>query len=175
MINLDNFRMILTDFYDIFQKKQTFLEIILNLTFILILFMFAAIFYWDSINRSVINSSRCKILINNDDAFYGIDAYDDTGKTKLYNIIYDNTKNHNVKVACACPTGNTDNQFNRLKYYDYQSQQLNDITLKCKCDKNYATTTDYNPANDKNRYMGDKFLTDYYNQEQITGILNFPS
>ena len=169
MINLDNFRMILTDFYDIFQKKQTFLEIILNLTFILILFMFAAIFYWDSINRSVLNSSRCKILINNDDAFYGVDAYDDKGKTKLYNIIYDNTKNHNVKVACACPTGTTENSFKDVKYYDYQSQQVNDLTLKCNCDSSYT------PSSYNNRYTGDKFLTDYYNQEQITGILNFPS
>ncbi len=170
MINLANFRLLLADFYDILQRKQTFFEIILNLSFILIIFMFVAIFYWDSINRSVINTSRCKVLINNDDAEYGIDATNSDGTKKLYSIKYDNTKNHNIKIDCACPTGTTNNLFSGIKYFDYKSQEINNANINCKCDADYTSAI----ALENARYTGDKFLTDFYNKiGGPSGILNF--
>ena len=67
MINLN---LIINEFYNIFNRKQTFFEIILNLSFILILVVIAIIFYWDSINRSIIKNSRCKVMINSEDDSY---------------------------------------------------------------------------------------------------------
>ena len=70
-----NFGILINKFYDIFNKQQTIFEIILNLSFVLILFIIAFIFYWDSINRSVINTSRCKAIIKNDDSTYTVNFY----------------------------------------------------------------------------------------------------
>ena len=154
MINL---KILISDFYNILNTKQTFFELLLNLTFILILLIIAVIFYWDSINRNIINTSRCKIIINNDDANYNLDVFSKTKNAKLFNISYDNNKAHNVKINCACPVGTTLNDF-KIPYFDYQDQKVNTNLYKhCMCDQEYKEndTLDYN-------FNGDAFLVDYY-------------
>jgi len=155
MINL---KILISDFYNILNTKQTFFELLLNLTFILILLIIAIIFYWDSINRKIIDTSRCKIIINNDDTNYNLDIFDKDNNAKLININYDNTKSHNIKINCACPVGTTVNEF-KVPYFDYIDQKVNkDLYKYCKCDKNYK---DYNKLSNYN-FKGDAFLVDYY-------------
>jgi len=166
-----NFGILINSFYDIFNKQQTIFEVILNLTFILILFIIAFIFYWDSINRSVINTSRCKAIIRNDDASYTVNFYDTKSKNnKLFSISYDNSRNHNVKINCdgVCnknigETGVFENKI-QIPYYDYKEQKIdNSYTKTCLCDKNYINNrlyTAYLP--DFGVGEGDKFLEDYY-------------
>jgi len=172
-----NLKILLNDFYNIFNKKQTFFEIILNLSFILILFIFIFIFYWDSINRNIINTNRCKVLINNDDAFYNLYVYDINKNSKLYNLSYDNTKYHNLKIDCTCPKGDIVNKFN-IPYYDSKDEKVrNDLIKICKCDDKY----DDIPKSDY-KYEGDAFLIDYYkdlnkninNSHIYTNKLYFP-
>jgi len=154
MINL---KILISDFYNILNTKQTFFELLLNLTFILILLIIAIIFYWDSINRKIIDTSRCKIIINNDDSNYNLDIFDKNNDAKIININYDNTKSHNIKINCACPVGTTQNEFN-IPYFDYTDQKVNkDLYKYCMCDKEYKSNdvSEYN-------FKGDAFLADYY-------------
>lgn len=151
--------LLLNDFYNIFNKKQTYFEIILNLSFILILFIFLFIFYWDSINRSVINNSRCKILMNNNDSIYNLTIYDREKKNKLYDLSYDNSKFHNLKIDCSCPVGTTVNKF-EIPYYDYKDEKVkNDLIKICNCDEKYDEIPRYDY-----KYDGDAFLIDYYKE-----------
>lgn len=162
---------LLNEIYDVFKQRQTLFEIILNISFIIILLAFAAIFYWDSINRSVINSSRCKVIINNEDVNYKIDVVkkDDNSK-KLLTVSYDNTKQHNIRVDCACPTGSTTNLI-PFQYYDYKTQQLETIQRNCKCDNDYQVSS---ANNDSYSYIGDAFLVDFYKNTNTSGKLYFP-
>jgi len=155
MINL---KLLFSDFYNILNTKQTLFEILLNLTFVLILLIIAVIFYWDNINRSIINTSRCKIVMNNEDNIFNLDIYNNANTAKILKVSYDNTKKHNVKIDCACPTGTTVNEF-RVPFYNYEDQKLEtDLRKYCKCDNNYVDlSNNYN-------YYGDAFLQDYYKE-----------
>lgn len=173
MINL---KVLIDDFYNILNTKQTFFELLLNLSFVLILLIIAVIFYWDSINRSIINNSRCKIIMNNEDNIFNLFAYDKEKTAKLFDISYDNTKKHNVKISCACPVGDQQNKFN-VPYYDYETQTVNkDLYKYCKCDKDYSAAASI----DTYTLEGDAFLTDYYKDiykadGDLTKRLIFPS
>lgn len=153
MINL---KLLISDFYNILNTKQTLFEILLNLTFVLILLIIAVIFYWDNINRNIINTSRCKIVMNNEDNIFNLDIYNHDNTAKILKVSYDNTKKHNAKIDCACPTGTTLNTF-RVPFYNYEDQKLEtDLYKYCKCDNNYVSdSNDY-------KYYGDAFLQDYY-------------
>ena len=166
-----NFGILINKFYDIFNKQQTIFEVILNLSFILILFLIAFIFYWDSINRSVLNTSRCKAIIKNDDSNYTAYFYDDeeTKNNKLFSISYDNTRNHNIKINCegVCNKTSSDSGVVQNKiaipYYDYKDQKIDRSYIKsCYCDKNYVEgVTEYSKLSTLG-IDGDEFLSDYY-------------
>lgn len=167
-----NFGILINKFYDIFNKQQTIFEIILNLSFVLILFIIAFIFYWDSINRSVINTSRCKAIIKNDDSTYTVNFYKDkeTKKEKLFSVSYDNTRNHNVKINCeglcgklSSESGVVKNNIN-IPYFDYKEQKIDGSYTKiCYCDKDHDLEGTTNHNNHRNLGMdGDQFLADYY-------------
>ncbi len=167
-----NFGIFINKFYDIFNKQQTIFEIILNLSFVLILFIIAFIFYWDSINRSVINTSRCKAIIKNDDSSYTVNFYSDreTKKNKLYSVSYDNTRNHNVKITCEGSCGKSSSDSGVIKnninipYFDYKEQKIDGSYTKiCHCDRNYNLDGSLNYGNHATLGMdGDEFLADYY-------------
>lgn len=165
-----NFGILINKFYDIFNKQQTIFEIILNLSFVLILFIIAFIFYWDSINRSVINTSRCKAIIKNDDSTYTVNFYSDreTKKDKLYSISYDNTRNHNVKITCegSCGKSSSEGVKNNINvpYFDYKEQKIDGSYTKiCYCDKDHKLDGIDNYGSHQLLGMdGDEFLADYY-------------
>ena len=166
-----NFGILINKFYDIFNKQQTIFEIILNLSFILILFLIAFIFYWDSINRSVLNTSRCKAIIKNDDSNYTAYFYDDknTKNNKLFSISYDNTRNHNIKINCegVCNKSSTDSSVVQnnieIPYYDYKEQKIDtSYTKRCYCDKNYLEGVVGYSKLPNLGIDGDEFLADYY-------------
>ena len=173
MINL---KVLISDFYNILNTKQTFFELLLNLTFVLILLIIAIIFYWDSINRNIINTSRCKIVMNNEDNIFNLYTYNQNKTAKLFDISYDNTKKHNIKINCACPVGETVNKFN-IPYFSYEDQSVsNDLYKFCKCDNNYADA-----SISTYEFEGDAFLKDYYHNlyqdttKDLSKRLIFPS
>lgn len=169
-----NIKEIIDDIFNIITKKQTIFEIVLNLSFILIIFIIIGIFYWDSINRSIINNSRCKVSMNNSDLTYNVNFMKDN--TNIYNISYDNTIEKNMKIDCTCPIGETINKFD-ISYYNQKDQKLEQMTKYCYCDNTYS----YDMNGKKELQMeGDAFLVDYYrtlyNSESIEnlGSIEFP-
>jgi len=144
----------ITAINNVLTKGFTGFELLLNLSFILIIFLIIYIFYWHSINRSIAKINRCKINLNSSGGLYSMYALYD--QTKLYKIKYDNSTNHNVSIDCSCPPGNVPNTF-KIKAYDGNTNSIETVNKYCMCDKFY-NSTDVN----KLYYNGDDFLTDFY-------------
>ena len=140
-------------------------ELLLNVSFLLILCLIIYIFYWHSINRNIAKINRCKINLNSGGGTFSI--YGIYDKTILYNVKYDTANNNNVTITCSCPTGNTPNTF-KVKAYNTETARTETIKKHCICDRYYNT--------DDNRnfyYNGDSFLVDYYSNNKDK--LEFPS
>lgn len=166
-----NIKQLFDDVYFIIAKKQTFFEFILNLTFVLIIFIILVILYWDSINRSIISNGRCKININDSDITYNLSIFSktndkDTNNANIINISYDNSEEHNSKIDCACPSGNIPNDF-KIPVWDDADKKIKEQSKFCYCDKNYQTPITNKTNNvigkDNIKLDGDAFLIDYYN------------
>jgi len=98
--------------------------------------------------------------MNNEDNIFNLDIYNSTNTSKLLKISYDNTKKHNVKIDCACPVGNTVNEF-RVPYYNYEDQKLEkDLYKYCRCDASHSDDI----VKNNYKYEGDAFLQDYYKE-----------
>jgi uncharacterized membrane protein len=117
MINL---KILISDFYNILNTKQTFFELLLNLTFVLILLIIAVIFYWDNINRSIINTSRCKIIMNNEDNIFNLYAYKSDKSAKLFDISYDNTSGTNINMLLPSKEKVKSTGFEVIKFNQYK-------------------------------------------------------
>ncbi len=148
---------------NVFSKGFSTIEIIMNVSFILIIFLIIYILYWHNINRNIAKLNRCKINLNSQGSIYTV--YGKYNNTKLYKIKYDNTENHTVSIDCVCPPGNIPNKFN-VKAYNARTNKTLNTDKYCNCDKYYN-------ANEKDmKYSGDDFLTDYYSSNK--NKLNFP-
>ncbi len=129
-------------------------EIFLNILFIIIVIIFSLIIYWDTINRKVARTSRCKRqldIYNKNKGTYVIRATDNSRNT-LYNVIYD-TNQRNVNVECACNAGNYVNHFNDIKVKNMKLNKDETINKVCSCDQYYNI--------DNVLYEGDQGLTRY--------------
>jgi len=150
----------------VMMKKQTIFEIILHLSFILIIVLLIVIFYWDTINRKIIKTSRCKISLENSDNLYNVRIFDKTTNTSVLNINYDNTNKHNYKIDCVCPSGNELNIFKDIPYYDNMNKEVSKMDKYCYCDTNYKDNIydeNLSQINKENVMLdGDSFLIDYY-------------
>lgn len=123
-----------------FQEGFSLWEIGLNLLFICIVIIFSLILYWDSINRQVSRTSRCKRqmdIYNKNKGVYIINA-SDKAKQPLYKISYD-TNQKNINVECACKGGNFVNEFNGIKVKDMRGNKDTQVDKVCSCDKFYNT------------------------------------
>ena len=141
---------------DILSKRYTLIELILHISFILIIFLIIYIFYWHSINRKVAKINRCKISLKNDGDIYSV--YASYNQSKLYKVDYNSNDTKDISIECTCPTGNVPNRFD-VPVYDVENKVSNIYNKYCVCDQNYATdTTNANNIN----YDGDEFLVDYY-------------
>lgn len=148
---------------NIFSKGFSTIEIIMNISFILIILLIIYILYWHNINRKIAKLNRCKINLNSQGSIYTV--YGKYNNTKLYKIKYDNTENHNVSVDCVCPPGNIPNKFN-IKAFNTRTNKTQNADKYCNCDKYYN-------ANEKDmKYSGDDFLIDYHTNKK--NKLNFP-
>ncbi len=150
---------------NVFSNGFSTYELLLNVSFLLILGLIIYIFYWHSINRNIAKINRCKINLNSGgDTFsiYGI--YD---QTKVYKVNYDTANNNNVTINCSCPAGNTLNTF-KVKAYNAETDRTETIRKHCICDRYYNT-------DDKHKfyYNGDSFLVDYYTNNKDK--LEFPN
>ncbi len=152
-----NFKIIIDDIFNIISKKQSFFEFLLNLSFVLIIFAIVVVIYWDSINRSIINTNRCKINIDNDDLTYNIKVYNpDKENANIFDISYDNSVDKNIKIDCSCPAGDTINKFN-IPYYNNKDRKVQQLEKYCYCSQNYQ----YDNLTSL-KTEGDAFLVDYY-------------
>jgi hypothetical protein len=146
---------------NVLSRGFTSFELLLNVSFILIVCLMIYIFYWHSINRSIAKINRCKINLNSGGGIYSMYAMYD--QTKLYKVKYDNTTKHNVTIDCSCPAGNVPNTF-KIKAYNGETDKIETVNKYCTCDKFY------NADDNKHVYYnGDDFLTDFYknNRENI--------
>ena len=155
-----NIKGIIDDIFIIISKKQTLFEFLLNLSFVLIIFAIIVIFYWDSINRSIIHNSRCKVSIDNSDITYNLNVSinKDNDNANLFNISYDNSKEKNVKIECACPIGEQINKFN-IPFYNTRDNKVEELNKYCYCEKDYQYNSD---EMEKLNLDGDAFMIDYY-------------
>lgn len=161
-----NIKYLFDDIYMVMMKKQTLFEIMLHLSFILIVFMLIVIFYWDSIKRNIIKTSRCKITLDNSDNMYNVRIFDKTTNSSIININYDNTKQHNYKIDCVCPTGNEINTIKNIPVYNYLDKKIEKVDKNCYCDQNYYNNIyndTINGLDSENILLdGDNFLVNYY-------------
>lgn len=146
---------IINSFYDILAKKISGIELLLNISFILIIGIIIYIFYWHNINRQISKLNRCKIALRSDGGIYNLyGLYDNT---KIYRIRYDNSTKHSVSVDCSCPKGNIPNKF-KMPIYNGDTKKTEILDKYCVCDKSYDTD------NNKIHFKGDSFLTTYYDR-----------
>ena len=162
---MNNFNIFMNDIYGVISQKHTLFEFILNLSFVLILVIIGTVFYWDTINRNIIKTTRCKIIVPNEDNNYNLQFFNKEKTVKLYNLSYDNSSKHNVKIDCSCPSGNVANKFS-IPYYDKETEKLNNKTYKhCFCDNLYSGNEN---TPDNFNMEGDAFLVDYYKKIYTT-------
>lgn len=155
-------------FNNIFNKSFSLFEILLNLSFILIICLIIYIVYWNLLNRKIANINRCKINLNSIDNYYNISSH--YNNKKLYSINYKTGDSHNVSVNCSCPSGNIANTF-KIPVYNHKTDDMEIIDKYCLCD-------DYYNLNEKNinkniRYSGDEFLTNYYSTNYDNELSTF--
>ena len=183
-----NIKYLFDDIYMVMMKKQTIFEILLHLSFILIVFLLIVIFYWDTIKRSILKTSRCRITLDNSDNQFNIRFFDKNTNSSIININYDNTKKHNYKIDCVCPTGNELNIIKDIPVFNSETKKVERIDKNCYCDENYKKNI-YDESigaldNDNILLDGDNFLVNFYGGllddiKQIKPIndnqLSFPS
>ena len=109
---------------NVLSRGFTSFELLLNVSFILIVCLMIYIFYWHSINRSIAKINRCKINLNSGGGIYSMYAMYD--QTKLYKVKYDNTTKHNVTIDCSCPAGNVPNTF-KIKAYNGETDKIETV------------------------------------------------
>jgi len=141
---------------DILTKRYTLNELILHISFILIIFLIIYIFYWHYINRKIAKINRCKVSLTSDSNIYSINAT--YNQSKLYKVDYNSNDSKDISIECTCPTGNVPNRFD-VPVYDNLNKVTNIYNKHCVCDQNYASDV----ANaSKINYDGDEFLVDFY-------------
>jgi hypothetical protein len=121
-----------------FTERFTKEEFFLNALFIILIIIFGLIIYWDSINRKVATTSRCKRQIdiyNKNKGHYVIEATDKS-KNPLYKVVYD-TNQKNTDVQCNCKEGSLVNYFNGIPVKDTKANKDVKIDKVCSCDKYY--------------------------------------
>lgn len=148
------YKSIVNSLNEVLTKKISSFELLLNVSFILIIGLIIFIFYWHNINWKVAKLNRCKINLSSEGSIYNL--YAAHNQTKLYKVRYDNSTKHNVSIDCACPSGNIPNKF-IIPAYNSETDKTELINKYCSCDKYYDTT-------EKNKiyYSGDNFLVDFY-------------
>jgi len=161
-----NIKYLFDDIYMVMMKKQTIFEILLHLSFILIIFLLIIIFYWDTIKRSILKTSRCKITLDNSDSQYNLRIFDKTTNSSIININYDNTRKHNYKIDCVCPTGNELNTIKNIPVFNSDNKIVEKVDKNCYCDNNYYKNI-YDDSiggldNDNIILDGDSFLVNFY-------------
>jgi len=148
------YKSLINSFNEVLTKKLSFFELLLNVSFVLIIGLIIFIFYWHNINWKIAKLNRCKINLNSEGSIYNLYASYD--QTKLYKVRYDNSTKNNVSIDCACPAGNIPNSF-KIPAYNAETNKTEIVSKYCSCDKNYDTT-----EKDKIYYNGDNFLIDFY-------------
>lgn len=114
------------------------MEFFLNVLFVILIIIFSMIIYWDTINRHVSQTSRCKRqmdIYNKKKGIYVINA-SDKDKKPLFKVTYDINQN-NTNVECNCKEGKSVNYFNNIPVKDTKSNKDTKVSKVCTCDKYY--------------------------------------
>ena len=148
---------------NIFNKNFSLFEILLNVSFILIISVIIYIVYWNLLNRKIANINRCKINLSSVGNFYNISSH--YNNKKMYSINYETGDSHNVSVNCSCPSGNIANNF-KIPVYNLNTNEMQIIDKYCFCDDFYNLNS--GDGNKNIRYSGDEFLTNYYSNNYDT-------
>lgn len=160
-------------FFQSITSGWTIYEFFLNILFIFLTLIISTLIYWDTINKRVAKTSRCKKQNDLYDKLKGIFTLNvkDKSGDKLFNINYDFDKKIE-SIECACDNGNLSNTF---KDIPIKILKTNENTyskeLFCKCDKLYEykqddTILEGNPG--LIRYMKNRENDDFFNLVKYT-------
>lgn len=153
-------------YYNYLFDDWSMYEIILNILFIILLIIISVLIYWDTINRNIINKSRClkfNDLLN--EGVFKLIVKNQKG-VKLFEIEYDFKKEETRLGKFFPPKGSVVNDLDikSFPYYNFldNSVDLHNILKKIKLDKDYVT--DIN---------NEKFDKDNFTFEGEPKLINF--
>lgn len=128
-------------YYNYLFDDWSMYEIILNILFIILLIIISVLIYWDTINRNIINKSRClkfNDLLN--EGVFKLLVKNNKG-VNLFEIEYDFKKQETRLGKFFLPKGTVVNNINIIDfpYWDFVENTaiLTDIIKTLKFDKNY--------------------------------------
>jgi hypothetical protein len=138
--------------------------------------IFSMIIYWDSINRKVALTSRCKRQLNiyNKNKGLYVVKVTDRSKKPLYNVSYDMNQ-QNVNVECTCKPGNYVNYFNNIPVKNMKTDNDETVNKVCSCEEYYNVGL----VNDNVIYDGEpgiqRYMTDSKRNSDFFDNLMFTS
>lgn len=114
---------------------------------------------WHISYSKAVKSSRCykpatykdKLTLTSKDKY----------ENKMYNVKYD-LKKRDVKISCACKTGNTMNNFD-VKYFDINKYKDSKRILACSCSEKFDYIDELNTY-----YYGTPGLVNYMETNDIS-------
>ena len=142
-------------YYNYLFDDWSMYEIILNILFIILLIIISVLIYWDSINRNIINKSRClkfNDLLN--EGVFKLIVKNQKG-VNIFEIEYDFKKEETKLGKFFPPKGSVINDFEikNFPYWDFLDNNVvyKDIVKKIKLDKDYFS--DINGNFDKEDFL----------------------
>ena len=128
------------DVFEMFFKEWSLYEIFLNILLIILFFIIASIIYWDTINKKIHTTSRCKKqkeFYDKNKGIYNLNVKNKSGEN-LFNIKYDfNNKEQNIE--CSCNKGNFGSTFENIPLKNLKTNEnIYSEPIYCNCDKKYS-------------------------------------
>ncbi len=135
---ITNIRVFIYSLFNVFNKPYKLSEIFLNTLFVFLIIIVSTIIYWDTINRKISSTSRCKRQMDIYDKTKGLYIINATDKNKapLFTITYD-VNQKNTSLECKCNNGNLVNNFNDIPVRDLKTNKDVKYNKSCTCDKYY--------------------------------------
>lgn len=166
---IENLKNTENNILELLTKNWNIYEIALNILFVSLLFVIGNLIYWDSINKKIKETSRCrrqKELYNKTAGIFSVNIKNKNNEN-MFKVEYD-FNNKKQKIDCNCSEGKVGNTFDKIPIRNIQNNK-NEYSkpVNCMCDKEYK----YDNSNkdlilegepELIRYMNDQEKTDFF-------------
>lgn len=163
-------------FYNYLFDDWSMYEIILNILFIILLIIISVLIYWDTINRNIINKSRClkfNDLLN--EGVFKLIVKNNKG-VNLFEIEYDFKKQETRFGKFFLPKGSVVNDItiNKFPYWNFVENELSkyNIIKTSKFDKNYFENLNGDFSTDNFIFDGEPKLISFIKNTATTDFFN---